>query len=100
MLGGVHPELPAIEGGQSSAERTEPQSPFRILGDGHHREMGQTFGQLEGLEGLPVETAHSAVGRGDPQQPSAVLVDVLDQHAGQPVLEGVPAGRGVTERSR
>ena len=100
VLGGVHLDSPAVEGGQSPAEGAEPQPSLHVLGDGHHREMGQAVRQPEALEGLPIEPAHPAVCRGDPEQASSVLVDVLDQHAGQAVLEGVLAGAGVGEGCR
>ena len=90
-------ESAAIEGGQPSAQRTEPQPPGGVLGNAHHREMGQTLGQSEALEGFPVEPAHSAIGRGDPEQTSPVLADVFDQHPGQSVREGVLARSHVSE---
>ena len=91
VLGGVHLESAAVEDSQPFAQGTKPQPPEGVLGNALHREMRQTLGRSEALEGLPVEPAHAAIGRGDPEQTSPVLVDVLDQHAGQPVIQGVLA---------
>ena len=97
MLSGVRLESPAVEGGQPPAERAEPQPPVRVLGNGHHREVGQAVRRPEALEGLPVEPAHPAIGRGNPEQAAPILVYVLDQHPRQPVLQGVLAGLHMTE---
>ena len=97
MLRGVHLELPAVEGRQSPAERTEPHAPGGVLGNAHHHQMGQAMGQPEVLEEFPVEPAHSAIGRGDPELTSPVLAQILDPHPGQSVPEGVVARPHVSE---
>ena len=39
---------------------------------------------------LPVEPTHPTVGRGNPEQPLAVLINILYVYTGQPIRNGVP----------
>ena len=85
----MHLNFPPVIYGQPAAQRAEEQTSVLVLGNRHYRQMGHPARQAKGVEVRSVEPAHAAVGRGDPEQPVAVLVDVFHVHPAQPVKDRV-----------
>ena len=91
MLGGVHLKAAPVVRGDSTAEGAEQQPPVGFLGNGHDRQIRQAIFEAKRIEPRAVEPADAAIGRGDPEEPLAVLVEVFDVHPAQPVKDGVLA---------